>query len=55
MAELPVRVMFPVPNAIDRVLLLLEKKIPVLNVLLFKSNVPLVNVTVRVEPTVQLS
>ena len=41
-----------VPNAIERVLLLVERNLPVECVRLFKSNVPLVSVVVLVDPTV---
>lgn len=42
------------PNAMERVLLLVDENIPVDNVRLFKSNVPCVNVVVSVEPNVRL-
>ena len=40
------RIIFPVPNAIDRVLLLLETKVPVVSVNPFRVRLPLVNVVV---------
>jgi hypothetical protein len=40
------------PNAMERVLLLSDEKIPALSVKLFKSSDPFVSVVVLVEPTV---
>ena len=40
------------PNAMERVLLLLEEKVPVLSVKPFKSSDPLVSVVILAEPTV---
>ena len=51
----PVQVIFPVPKAIVLVSVLLELNKPVLNVKLFRSNVPLVNVVVLVENVVNAS
>lgn len=50
----PEQVILPVPNAIVLVLLLLELNNPVLNVRLFRFNVPRVSVVVRAVSTVKL-
>ena len=42
------------PNAMERVLLLVDENTPVVSVRLFRSNVPRVNVVVSVEPNVRL-
>ena len=44
-----------VPNAIARVLVLVEDRIPVVSVKLFKSSVPIVSVVVEVVPVVSAS
>jgi hypothetical protein len=50
----PLSTILPVPKLMDRVLLLLEAKSPVVSVFAPRAKIPLVNVNVRVEPIVTL-
>ena len=49
------QVMFPIPNAMTRTVVLMALKRPVVKVLPFRSSVPTVKLVVLVEPTVRAS